>query len=124
MSAKRWIVRDFDHASASELAASLGVSHVVAGLLVARGHSDLDSALAFLNPNIDQLHDPFLMRGMSEAVQRLLHAIDHHEPVLIYGDYDVDGTTGTAVLLRALRMLGATAGYHVPHRFNECYGIQ
>lgn len=124
MSAKRWIVRDFDHASASALAAALGVSPIVAGLLVARGHQDLDSAQAFLNPSLDQLHDPFLMLGMSDAVKRLLHAIDHQEPVLIYGDYDVDGTTGTAVLLRALRMLGGTAGYHVPHRFTEGYGIQ
>ncbi len=124
MTVKRWIVRDFDHASASELAAALGLSPIVAGLLVARGHQDLDSARAFLKPSLDQLHDPFLMRGMSDAVERLLHAIDHQEPVLIYGDYDVDGTTGTAVLLRALRMLGATAGYHVPHRFTEGYGIQ
>jgi single-stranded-DNA-specific exonuclease len=124
MSAKRWIVRDFDHASASELSVALGLSPIVAGLLVARGYQDLDSARAFLNPSLDQLHDPFLMRGMSDAVKRLLHAIDSQQPILIYGDYDVDGTTGTAVLLRALRMLGATAGYHVPHRFTEGYGIQ
>ena len=65
-----------------------------------------------------------LMRGMTEAVARVLQAIDNQEPILIYGDYDVDGTTGTAVLLRALRMLGATCGYHVPHRFTEGYGIQ
>lgn len=64
------------------------------------------------------------MLGMPAAVKRLRRAIDEREPVLIYGDYDVDGTTGTAVLLRALRMLGATAGYHVPHRFTEGYGIQ
>jgi single-stranded-DNA-specific exonuclease len=123
-SPKKWIVREPDPRSAAELAAALGVSPIVAGLLVARGHQDLDSARAFLNPTLDQLHDPFLMLGMSDAVKRLLHAIDHQEPVLIYGDYDVDGTTGTAVLLRALRMLGATAGYHVPHRFTEGYGIR
>src|SRR3989475_2798280 len=124
MSAKRWIVRAYDHASAAELAAGLGVSPIVAGLLVARGHHDIDSARAFLNPSLDQLHDPFLMCGMSDAVKRLLQAIDNQEPIMIYGDYDVDGTTGTAVLLRAFRMLGATAGYHVPHRFTEGYGIQ
>jgi len=123
-STKRWIISEPDHALAAQLAAALGVSEVVAGILISRGHQSPDSARAFLHPSLDQLHDPFLMRGMSEAVKRLLHAIDHHEPVLIYGDYDVDGTTGTAVLLRALRMLGATAGYHVPHRFTEGYGIQ
>ena len=123
-SLKKWLVREPDQVSAAELAAALGVSSIVAGLLVARGHRTPDSARAFLKPSLDQLHDPFLMHGMSDAVKRLLHAIDNQEPVLIYGDYDVDGTTGTAVLLRALRMLGGTAGYHVPHRFTEGYGIQ
>jgi len=121
---RRWIVRQPDISRAAELASALGVSPIVAGLLVARGYQNLDSAKTFLNPSLDQLHDPFLMLGMSDAVQRLLQAIDNREPILIYGDYDVDGTTGTAVLLRALRMLGATAGYHVPHRFTEGYGIQ
>ena len=121
---KRWIVRTTDHAQAAELSARLGVSPIVAGLLIARGYADAEKAKYFLNPSLDHLHDPFLMRGMSEAVSRLLHAIDQKEPILIYGDYDVDGTTGTAVLLRALRMLGATAGFHVPHRFTEGYGIQ
>src|SRR5438874_10507832 len=121
---KKWIVRAPDHHRASELAAALRVSPIVAGLLVARGYGELATAQSFLNPALDHPHDPSLMRGMSEAVERLLFAIDNHEPILIYGDYDVDGTTGTAVLLRALRMLGATAGYHVPHRFTEGYGIR
>ncbi|HWP54899.1 MAG TPA: single-stranded-DNA-specific exonuclease RecJ [Pyrinomonadaceae bacterium] len=121
---KKWIVRKTDHTRVRELATQLGVSPIVADLLVARGYGDADAAKAFLNPSREQLHDPFLMRGMPEAVERVLRAIDQHEPILIYGDYDVDGTTGTAVLLRALRMLGATAGFHVPHRFTEGYGIQ
>src|SRR6266853_3059976 len=123
-SPKRWLVREPDQALTAELASALGLSAIVAGLLVTRGHHDLDSARAFLTPSLDQLHDPYLMRGMTNAVKHLLHAVDNHEPILIYGDYDVDGTTGTAVLLRALRMLGATAGYHVPHRFTEGYGIR
>src|SRR5438128_4461378 len=122
--AKRWMVRPSDQAQASTLGEALGVSTIVAALLIARGHQDVESAQAFLKPSLDQLHDPFLMRGMTDAVKRLLQAIDNQEPILIYGDYDVDGTTGTAVLLRALRMLGATAGYHVPHRFTEGYGIR
>jgi single-stranded-DNA-specific exonuclease len=120
---RKWIVSQPDE-RAAEFATALGVSPIVAGLLLARGYSDAVSAQTFLTPSLDHLHDPLRMLGMSEAVGRLLYAIDHHEPVLIYGDYDVDGTTGTAVLLRALRMLGATAGYHVPHRFTEGYGIQ
>src|SRR6185369_12828635 len=120
---RKWIVRKTDP-RAQELATQLGVSPIVADLLVARGYGDADAAKAFLNPSREQLHDPFLMRGMPEAVERVLRAIDQHEPILVYGDYDVDGTTGTAVLLRALRMLGGTAGFHVPHRFTEGYGIQ
>src|SRR5712691_10921928 len=122
--AKRWIVHQTDDARASALATALDLSPIVARLLIARGYPDRDAAQAFLNPSLDQLHDPFLMSGMTDAVKRLLRAIDNQEPILIYGDYDVDGTTGTAVLLRALRMLGATAGYHVPHRFTEGYGIR
>src|SRR5438270_11163724 len=121
---KKWIVRERDHSRAASLAATLGVSPIVADLLIARGYEEAESAQTFLNPSLDQLHDPFLMRGMTDAVVRLVQAIDRREPILIYGDYDVDGTTGTAVLLRALRMLGATAGYHVPHRFTEGYGIR
>ena len=108
MSAKRWIVRQPDRNQAAELAAALGMSTIAAGLLLARGFHSTVRAEAFLNPSLKQLHDPLLMRGMSDAVKRLLSAIDNHEPILIYGDYDVDGTTGTAVLLRGLRMLGAT----------------
>jgi single-stranded-DNA-specific exonuclease len=124
MSAKRWIVRAPDPHRAATLADSLGVSPIVAGLLIARGCSDDLSAQKFLRPSPEQLHDPFLLLGMHEAVARLLRAIDAGERILVYGDYDVDGTTGTAVLLRALRMLGGTAGFHVPHRFTEGYGIQ
>jgi single-stranded-DNA-specific exonuclease len=121
---KKWILRPRDAAETQEFARLMGVSPIVAGLLLSRGYRDSTAAERFLNPTLEQLHDPMLMRGMSEAIARVLHAIDNQEPILIYGDYDVDGTTGTAVLLRALRMLGATAGYHVPHRFTEGYGIQ
>ncbi len=121
---KRWIVRAQDNQRAAMLARVLDIAPVVASLLISRGCDDERSARAFLQPSYDQLHDPYLMLGMREAVSRLLRAIDLSEPILIYGDYDVDGTTGTAVLLRALELLGAKAGYHVPHRFTEGYGIQ
>src|SRR5687767_1929324 len=121
---KKWILPSRDAAEVRKFATELGVSPIVAGLLLSRGYGNLTAAERFLKPTLEQLHDPMLMRGMTEAVARVLRAIDHQEPILIYGDYDVDGTTGTAVLLRALRMLGATCGYHVPHRFTEGYGIQ
>lgn len=124
MNAKRWIVLEQDTRRVASLADALGVSSTVAALLISRGCDDELSARSFLQPSHDQLYDPYLMLGMSEAVPRLLRAIDNREPILVYGDYDVDGTTGTAVLLRALNLLGAQTGFHVPHRFTEGYGIQ
>ncbi len=124
MNSKRWILRGQDSSRAASLARVLNVSPIVATLLIARGCENERAARAFLNPSSDQLHDPSLMLGMHEAVARLQQAIDRDEKILIYGDYDVDGTTGTAVLLRALKLLGARATFHVPHRFTEGYGIQ
>jgi single-stranded-DNA-specific exonuclease len=124
MDTKRWIVREQDERGAVALADLLGVSQVVAGLLLARGCADESSARKFLRPSPDQLHDPALMLGMSDAVSRILRAIDAGEKILVYGDYDVDGTTGTVVLRKALQLLGARTGYHVPHRFTEGYGVQ
>lgn len=124
MKAKRWIVREHDAERAASLARVLGVSPILAALLINRGYDDERAARAFLSPTYDQLHEPYAMLGMKEAVARLRHAVEAGEKVLIYGDYDVDGTTGTAVLLRALKLLGAQAGFHIPHRFTEGYGIQ
>jgi single-stranded-DNA-specific exonuclease len=92
MAAKRWIVRQQDSSRAAALAVKLGVSPIVAGLLIARGCEEAPAAERFLKPSPDQLHDPFLMLGMSDAVTRLLRAIDGNERILVYGDYDVDGT--------------------------------
>ncbi len=124
MKAKRWIVREHDAERAASLARVLGVSPILAALLINRGYADERAARVFLSPTYDQLHEPYSMLGMKEAVARLQRAIKTREPILIYGDYDVDGTTRTAVLLRALKLLGANAGFHIPHRFTEGYGIQ
>lgn len=124
MKTKRWIVREGDSHRAATLARALDVSTIVAQLLIARGYTDELAARRFLRPSHDQLHDPSLMLGMALAVERILRAINTGEKILVYGDYDVDGTTGTVVLRRALKMLGAETGFHVPHRFTEGYGIQ
>ena len=124
MKAKRWIVREHDAERAASLARVLGVSPILAALLISRGYGEERAARVFLSPTYDQLHEPYSMLGMKEAVARLQRAIETREPILIYGDYDVDGTTGTAVLLRALKLLGANTGFHIPHRFTEGYGIQ
>ena len=124
MKAKRWIVREHDAERAASLARVLGVSPILAALLINRGYADERAARVFLSPTYDQLHEPYDMLGMREAVARLRRAVETGERVLIYGDYDVDGTTGTAVLLRALKLLGGQVGFHIPHRFTEGYGIQ
>jgi single-stranded-DNA-specific exonuclease len=121
---KRWAVRATDEGAAGELARRLSLPPIVASVLVARGVASEEEARALLNPSVEQLHDPSLMLGMNEAAARVLRAVDAGEPILIYGDYDVDGTTGTVVLRRALQVLGAQTGYHVPHRFTEGYGIR
>src|SRR5215203_638254 len=121
---RRWIPRRPGVEDPAKLAASARVSETVAGVLAARGVETEEDARALLGPSLEQLHDPFLMLGMREAVGRVLRAADAGERILVYGDYDVDGTTGTVVLRRALEFLGAKTGYHVPHRFTEGYGIR
>ena len=83
-----------------------------------------EEAFAFLNPETSHLHDPFLMLGMKAAAERLERAIAAREPVLLYGDYDVDGTTAVVLLKTAIEMLGGVARFHVPHRLREGYGLQ
>ncbi len=95
---------------------------MLAELLVARGITQPDEAFIFLNPEAAHLHDPVLMLGMAAAVERLEQAIAHREPVLLYGDYDVDGTTAVVLLKTAIEMLGGVVRFHVPHRIREGYG--
>jgi single-stranded-DNA-specific exonuclease len=97
---------------------------VLAELLLARGVTQPAEAFAFLNPEVAALHDPFQMLGMDEAAARLERAIQAREPVLLYGDYDVDGTIAVVLLKTAIEMLGGVARFHVPHRLLEGYGLQ
>src|SRR5262249_17780891 len=78
----------------------------------------------YLSPSLDQLQSPYLMRGMHTAVERLSAAIAHHEGILIYGDYDVDGTTAVVILKTAIELFGGAADFRVPHRIKEGYGIK
>jgi single-stranded-DNA-specific exonuclease len=120
---KRWVIRKHDHGRAGALAAELNLSPLVAALLIARGYDDAEKATSFLNPSYDHLHEPYLLKGMREAVERIFRAIDSGEKILIWGDYDVDGTTGTVLLRKMLKILGAETAFHVPNRFTEGYGI-
>jgi single-stranded-DNA-specific exonuclease len=120
----RWLDSPVDAESAQRLARELNVSPLVARLLVQRGLAEPAAAQAFLHPSLGQLHAPELMAGMREAVGRLRRALDQHEKILIYGDYDVDGTMAVVVLLTALRRLGAEVEAYVPHRLTDGYGMR
>jgi single-stranded-DNA-specific exonuclease len=121
---QRWILAESHSQQAEELARSARLPLVLAELLIARGITKPDEAFAFLNPELSHLHDPFLMLGMTVAVERLETAIARHEPVLLYGDYDVDGTTAVVLLKTAIEILGGIVRFHVPHRLREGYGLQ
>lgn len=120
----RWNYLTPDPTSVQKLCSEACLSPLLARLLVLRGITSADDAAGFLSPSLDQLHSPYLMRGMKEAVERLCAAIANKEQILIYGDYDVDGTTAVVILKTAIELCGGIADFHVPHRIKEGYGIK
>lgn len=105
------------------LSAALNVNMVIANLLAQRGIKTFDEARSFFRPKLNDLHDPFLMKDMDKAVERLEQAIHNKEKVLIYGDYDVDGTTSVALMYQFLRTRLKNLEYYIPDRYSEGYGI-
>ena len=120
---KRWNILKHDREKIIPLSQSLKVSPLIAALLISRGFDTHESAYKFLNPSLDDLHEPNLLKDMEKSVARILKAVEDQEKILIWGDYDVDGTTGTVVLRKALDIIGAQTGFHVPNRFTEGYGL-
>jgi single-stranded-DNA-specific exonuclease len=118
-----WDHLDCDEGRASALAAELGVDPVLGRLLLLRGIDDADAAGRFLNPSLDQLHDPWLLADMGRAVERLDQAIARGERVAVHGDYDVDGITSTVIVRRTLEMLGGQVVHFVPERVRDGYGL-
>lgn len=120
----RWPFKYADRLKRNLLSLKFGISPIVASILLNRGIEREDEVEAFLFPSLDKLHDPFLLSGMSEGVERLRRALLNGEKVLVYGDYDVDGVTGTALLLLVLReAFGDRICYFIPHRVKEGYGL-
>lgn len=109
--------------TAQRLSTELDISPVAGRLLAGRGIRTAAEARAYIRPSLDSLHDPFLMRDMSMAVDRLCRAIDNHERIMVYGDYDVDGTTAVALMYSFLRNLTDNLIYYIPDRYTEGYGI-
>ncbi|MGE0078466.1 MAG: single-stranded-DNA-specific exonuclease RecJ [Bacteroidales bacterium] len=121
---KRWVYKDQgDPELVSHLASELSIEPVLASLLVQRGIKTFDEAKRFFRPSLDDLYDPFLMKDMHNAVDRIEQAIRKGERILFYGDYDVDGTTAVALMYSFFRSRYSKTGYYIPDRYNEGYGI-
>jgi single-stranded-DNA-specific exonuclease len=120
----RWNHLTPDPQLVAKLASEARLSPLVARLLVLRGITSAEQAVNFLVPSLAQLCSPYLMLGMREAVERLSAAITNREQILIYGDYDVDGTTAVVILKTAIELCGGAADFHVPHRIKEGYGMK
>ena len=108
---------------AEAFAARLGVSPIIAQVLLNRGISDPEVGRAFLHPSLMELHDPLLLSNMAKASTRIAEAIRGHQKIVIYGDYDVDGITATATLWHAIKLMGGEVEYYIPHRIDEGYGM-
>ena len=120
---KKWHLKQPDIDVSLTLAAELGLSPLVARLLVNRGIKTAQQATTYLEPTFADLHSPFDMADMTKAVERIRQAIKNGEQIYVYGDYDTDGTTATALLLNVFRHLDAPAKYHIPNRFTDGYGL-
>src|SRR6266852_285735 len=131
----RWVLKTADSATVEKLSAelsahpSLGLKNpqlvaTLARLLVMRGISEGEGAEHFLVPTLSHLHSPYLMTGTKPAIDRIEAAIENKESILIYGDYDVDGTTAIVILKTAIELCGGTADFHVPHRIRDGYGMK
>jgi single-stranded-DNA-specific exonuclease len=119
-----WEPMPCDDAAVARLCGDLNVSPLTARLLCIRGLGDPDVARRFLAPSLENLHDPFALAGMHDAVARILAAIERKERIAIHGDYDVDGVTSTVILRRALELLGGDVTHFIPERLRDGYGLQ
>ena len=120
----RWTFNSPDLELSAQLSIEAALPPLIAQLLVARGVRTAAEAHAFLHPEISQLHSPYLMRGMKLVVERVQRAIANQERMLIYGDYDVDGTVAIVILKTAIELCGGRADFHVPHRIRDGYGMK
>ncbi len=120
-----WVVNrsDAQNENIACLAQELKLPKFIVAILYERGYETYQQIYDFLNPSLANLHPPKLLTDMEKAVFRIIQAIEKKQPILIYGDYDVDGVTGSALLLRVLRLLGAQVSFYIPHRQKEGYGL-
>lgn len=121
---KRWSIKEqAPEEKVRKLSEAIRVNPVIANLLIQRGIETFDEAKEFFRPDLKQLHDPFKMKDMDKAMKRIADAAMNHEKILVFGDYDVDGTTSVALVYTFLKWLGLNCGYYIPDRYAEGYGV-
>jgi single-stranded-DNA-specific exonuclease len=120
----KWTIAQSDSAGVDRLASALKLAPAAARVLWARNYREPDEARRFLAPTLADLHDPWRLMDMAAAVERLLRAIEQKEPILLYGDYDADGTSAIVILMKGLALAGGQASFHVPHRLRDGYGMR
>jgi single-stranded-DNA-specific exonuclease len=120
---RKWVHTAADPAKAKALSAELNIDPIIGSILIQRGIETFEGARAFFRPSLESLHDPFLMKDMDLAVNRLSQALAHQEKILIYGDYDVDGTTAVSVMYLFLKKFTQNIEFYIPDRYTEGYGI-
>lgn len=120
---KRWNILPFDETATLQLQQALRINKTICKILVQRGIDTYDKAHDFFRPQLRQLHDPWLMKDMLKAVTRIIAAINANEKILVFGDYDVDGTTSVACMYQFLKSIYEQVAYYIPHRYKEGYGI-
>jgi len=120
----KWSVAPSDSSAVAALARALHLAPPAARVLWSRGYRDVHEASRFFAPSLDDLHDPYLLKSMPAAVERIRRAIKQNEPILLYGDYDVDGTSSVVILKKGIELLGGQVTFHVPHRLRDGYGMR
>ncbi len=120
---KRWIIAPPNEGAATALADRLKTSQLIAQVLLNRGISQPEECFAFLSPSLKCLHDPASIPNLRKASERIWRAIQNHEKIVIYGDYDVDGITATSILWHAIQLMGGNVDFYIPHRIDEGYGL-
>ena len=120
---KRWNILPVDEEKANRLQQMLKINLTICKILVQRSISTFSEAKDYFRPQISHLHDPWLMKDMLKAVKRILSAIEDGEKILVYGDYDVDGTTSVASMYQFLTEVYPNIDYYIPHRYKEGYGV-
>jgi single-stranded-DNA-specific exonuclease len=123
MKEKRWHIKTSDHEKAKTLAETLKIHPVLCNILVQRGIQTYEQAKHFFRPQLSDLHDPWLMKDMDKAVERIVQAFSQEEKILVFGDYDVDGTTAVACMYQFLKRHHHQTDFYIPHRYREGYGV-